>query len=344
MNEHASGALPSSVPTTDPDVLAKLFRDMVRARALDGACVSLQRQGVFAAIAPFIGHEAVQIGAMYALDRTTDFVFPTYRELAAAYAWGVDIVAYLAQARGFSHGGSFNHAEARFGPIAAEVAGSVLHAVGWAMGQRLDRRKGVALVFFGDGASSQGDVHEALNCAGIFHAPVVFLCVNNGWAISVPASAQVAGGSVAARAAGYGLRGVTVDGGDVLAVWAAVRDAAASARTGEPVLIEARTYRYGPHSTSDNPDRYRTQIADEKWSAEDPVARYAAWLRGRGLLDQDGQGAAEREAQAWAAGVADKVKALTPPGIEDMFRFAYRAPPASVLGQQRAIIEEAGRD
>lgn len=322
--------------------LTELYRCMVRARALDAQCVALQRQGFFPAIAPFIGHEAVQVGSVRALDRGRDFVFPTYRELAAATAWGVDPVEYLSQARGFTHGGGFDHARLRFGPLSSVVAGPVLQAVGWALGQQLDATGAAALVFFGDGASSQGDVHEAMNFAALLSAPVVFLCVNNQWAISVPSSKQIAGGSVAARAAGYGMPGTAIDGNDVLAVWRAVRTAAGAAREGSgPALIEALTYRYGPHSTSDDPSRYRVDLEQDEWARTDPIPRFRGWLLGQGVLDEPTLARADEDAQTWARSVAAKVRAIPAPPTEEIFRFAYRNPPATILAQQRSWEEEA---
>jgi pyruvate dehydrogenase E1 component alpha subunit len=327
----------------DGAALRTLYRDMVNARALDAQCVALQRQGFFPAIAPFIGHEAVQVGSVRALDRSLDFVFPTYRELAAACAWGVDPVEYLSQARGFTHGGSFNHAQERFGPVSSVVAGPVLAGVGWALGRQFDDAGAVALVFFGDGASSQGDVHEALNFAGVFSAPVIFLCVNNQWAISVPAAEQIAGGSIAARAAGYGMPGSVVDGNDVLAVWCAVRAAADVARAGGgPALIEARTYRYGPHSTSDDPRRYRVEIDDIEWEAMDPIRRFRDWLEREGVMSGEALAILDDDARSWALGVAAKVRAIPEPSADELFRFAYRNPPATVLAQQQAFDAEAG--
>lgn len=322
-------------PELDSAQLRELYSQMVRARALDAQCVALQRQGFFPAIAPFIGHEAVQIGSVRALDRSRDFVFPTYRELAAACAWGVDPVEYLNQARGFTHGGGYDHAQLRFGPISSVVAGPVLHAVGWALGQQFDATGAVALVFFGDGASSQGDVHEALNFAALFAAPVIFLCVNNQWAISVAADEQIAGGSVAARASGYGIPGSLVDGNDVLAVWSAVRSAADAARAGGgPALIEARTYRYGPHSTSDDPSRYRVDLDESEWQASDPVRRFRDLLEREQVMDESALAVAEAEAQAWVGRIATDVRALPKPPLDEVFRFAYRNPTATVLAQQ----------
>lgn len=329
----------------DADMVRDLYWEMARARELDGQAIALQRQGYFAAYAPFIGHEAVQIGSVRALARATDFVFPTYRELAAACAWGVDPVEYLSQGRGFAHGGAWDHAALRFGPLASVVAGPVLHAVGWAMGRQLDGAHAVALSFFGDGASSQGDVHEALNFAAVFAAPVVFVCINNGWAISVPSAEQVAGGSVAARAAGYGMEGVTVDGTDLFAVFAAVSAAAARARAGGgPTLIEARIWRQGPHSTSDDPGRYRAELTDDAWREQDPLARLRRWLRRESIVDDAGLADIGARATSWARQVAADVRALQPPPVSDVFRFAYRNPTSTVIAQEKSWEAAADND
>ena len=232
------------------DELRELYSLMVAVRHLDTSAIAWQRQGIIPGYAPELGQEAAQVGSGYAVDTTRDFVFPTYREMGVARTMGVDMVAYMSTHKATWHGGLYNPMESRLAPIQAVVAGSVLHAVGWAHGQTLDGKDGVALTYFGDGASSQGDVHEAMNFAAVMKAPVVFFVQNNGWAISVPTERQVAGGSVAARAAGYGMPALQIDGDDVVAVLEATRRAFAHARSGNgPVLIEAMTYRRGPHST-----------------------------------------------------------------------------------------------
>ena len=237
-----------------PAQLRELYSMMVAVLHLDTSAIAWQRQGIIPGYAPELGQEAAQVGSGYAVDTTRDFVVPTYREMGVARTMGVDMVAYMSTHKATWHGGLYNPMETRLAPIQAVVAGSVLHAVGWAHGQTLDEKDGVALTYFGDGASSQGDVHEAMNFAAVMKAPVVFFVQNNGWAISVPTERQVAGGSVAARAAGYGMPALQIDGDDVVAVDEATRRAFAHARAGNgPVLIEAMTYRRGPHSTSDDP-------------------------------------------------------------------------------------------
>jgi pyruvate dehydrogenase E1 component alpha subunit len=201
------------------------------------------------------------------------------------------------------------------------------------MGSKLDGTGGCAVAYFGDGASSQGEVHEAMNFAGVFELPVVFFCQNNGWAISVPSSTQIAGGSVAARAAGYGLEGVTVDGNDVLAVHEATAAAVARARKdGGATVIEALTYRAGPHATSDDPSRYRAE--SDEWLARDPLALAQAQLDDGFVAGVDAEVAAEVES------VRERVLALEPPTFAEQLGLVYEQPPPSALKQQRRWLEE----
>ncbi|MEV4732665.1 thiamine pyrophosphate-dependent enzyme [Saccharopolyspora sp. NPDC049426] len=311
--------------------LRELFRLMVVTRRLDEEAVALQRQGVLPAYAPARGQEAAQIGSAAALDRARDFAFPTYRELGAAVALGVDPVAYMAMHLNIWHGGLYDPNVARLAPPNAVVGGPVLHAVGWAMGAKLDGTGGAALTYFGDGASSQGDVHEAMNFAGIYRLPVVFFCQNNGWAISLPTGDQVAGGSVAARAAGYGIEGLRVDGNDVTAVFEATRAALERGRAGGgPTVIEAMTYRLGPHSTSDDPSRYRS-TEEERLSAEqDPITRAMRSVPAEEIAD------AEEHAADVVRKTTAGLHAMQSPPADELFSFVYREPTTALLDQHRA--------
>ncbi|MGH2486988.1 MAG: thiamine pyrophosphate-dependent enzyme, partial [Ktedonobacterales bacterium] len=236
--------------------LRELYRMMVICRRLDQEGLNLQRQGELGLWGPYAGHEAAQVGAALALG-PTDWIFPYYRDFAMAVCRGIDPGGILGIFRGLAHG-SWNPYEHRFAPFIIPVGTQIPHAVGFAMGCALDNEETAVLVGFGEGATSTGDWHEAMNFASVFHAPVVFLCENNQWASSVPMRQQV-GGSIADRAAGYGFPGVRVDGTDVLSVYAVVREAANRARRGDgPALIEALSYRIQAHTTSDDPTRYRT--------------------------------------------------------------------------------------
>ncbi|MFC7329681.1 thiamine pyrophosphate-dependent dehydrogenase E1 component subunit alpha [Marinactinospora rubrisoli] len=323
------------------DLLLDCYHHMLTARLLDAEAVALQRQGVFPAYVSLLGQEAAQVGSVLALDRGTDFVFPTYRELAAAVAFGVDMVGYLASHRALWHGGYYDPMRSRFGAVNAVVGGPVPHAVGWALGERLRGGPGCALAYFGDGASSEGDVHEAMNMAGVLRAPVVFFCQNNGWALSVPNDRQIAGGSVAARAAGYGMPGVVVDGNDVVAVHTATREAVDRARAGGgPTLIEARTYRLAAHSTSDDAGRYRDPEEERYWRGRDPLPRLAELLRRHHLAGPDFFTAAERTARERVAAIRDDVSAAPEPPGTDMFDHVFREPTPELLRQRAAWSRE----
>ncbi|MDS1271008.1 thiamine pyrophosphate-dependent enzyme [Lipingzhangella sp. LS1_29] len=316
---------------------------MVYARHLDDEAVALQRQGVFPAYVPLRGQEAAQVGSAAAMDRTSDFAFPTYREMAVAVTLGVDMVGYMASHRALWHGGLYDPSRSRLAPINAVVGGPVPHAVGWALGAQLDGTPGCALAYFGDGASSEGDVHEAMNMAAVFQAPVVFLCQNNQWALSVPNRDQVAGGSIAARAAGYGMPGHEVDGNDVLAVYTTTRAALARARSGGgPSLIEARTYRLGPHSTSDDTRRYRSEDTERQWARADPIERLYTAMLAAGTVPGDDSFAAEvrEQAQEAAASMRAGVRVAPPPSGEEMFTHVFSEPTDELLRQQRAWREE----
>jgi 2-oxoisovalerate dehydrogenase E1 component alpha subunit len=322
----------------DDALLRRGYELMSFSRLLDTALVTWQRQGLVPAYPPMRGQEAAQVGSALALDRDRDFVFPTYRETGVAVAWDLDLVGYLANHLALWHGGRWDAAASRFAPIQAVVGGSVTHAVGWALGRRLDDAGAVAIAYLGDGASSQGDVHEAMNFAAILKAPVVFFVQNNRWALSVPLERQVAGGSVAARAAGYGIPGVVVDGDDLAAVYTATREAAELARTsGQPSVVEAMTYRRGPHATSDDPGRYRT-LDDERSAGPDPLDRLEAELRERGVADDDWFAAVAAEAEPRLEALRQSVVDAQPvPGAE-MFDHVF-SEPTPQLARQKALWE-----
>ena len=324
------------------DELRELYSLMVAVRHLDTSAIAWQRQGIIPGYAPELGQEAAQVGSGYAVDTARDFVFPTYREMGVARTMGVDMVAYMSTHKATWHGGLYNPMESRLAPIQAVVAGSVLHAVGWAHGQTLDGKDGVALTYFGDGASSQGDVHEAMNFAAVMKAPVVFFVQNNGWAISVPTERQVAGGSVAARAAGYGIPALRIDGDDVVAVLEATRRAFAHARAGNgPVLIEAMTYRRGPHSTSDDPGRYRSLDEERDGAGMDPLERLRQRLLAEGAADEAFFAEALAAAKAEEELVRTGIQALGPrPGTE-MFDLVFQEPTPALQAQAANWREES---
>jgi 2-oxoisovalerate dehydrogenase E1 component alpha subunit len=265
-----------------PETLSWLYELMVVTRGLDSEFINLQRQGELALFASCRGQEAAQIGAAACL-RKTDWLFPQYREIGAFLLRGITPTQMGAVWRGKWHGG-LGFTERCCAPISIPIGTHGLHAVGAAMGAQRLGEDSVTLAFLGDGATSEGDAHEALNFAAVFNAPCVFFIQNNGWAISVPVSHQTAAPSIAHRAIGYGMPGIRVDGNDVLACYAVVAEAAQRARDGGgPTLIEAITYRMGPHTTSDDPTRYRSDVEVAHWAALDPIDRYRTYLQGIGV-------------------------------------------------------------
>jgi 2-oxoisovalerate dehydrogenase E1 component alpha subunit len=322
----------------EPDVqlLRECYRLMVAARRIDEEAVRLQRQGEIVAFPPMAGQEAAQVASILAL-RPTDQVFPSYREHGAAVARGVDMVGYLLAYRGAWNGGLYDCRRHLFAPIASSVGSHLLHAVGWAMGARLDGRDDVAIAYFGEGATSEGDASEAFNFAGVYGAPVVFLCQNNGWAISVPAERQSAG-DVWRRAEGFGIAGVRIDGNDAVAVLEATRAAAERARRGEgPTLIEAMTYRLGAHSTADDDTRYRSADEVEAWRSRDPIARLRTLLSSGGGADERFFAEAEERARAAVAEVRAGLSAAADPDPVEMFDHVYGEPPADVVRQRSEV-------
>jgi len=323
--EHVLPAVGATGPRAEE--LRELLRWMVVARRLDRECIALQRQGELTVYPGFEGQEAAQVGSATALG-PNDFVWPTFRELAAAIVRGVDAVQYLQYHRGTWHGGPYDPRATRFGPINIPIATQIPHAAGYALGQKLDGTDAVTLVYFGDGATSEGDFHEAANLAGVWQLPLVLFCQNNGWAISMPTAQQTAG-EIWRRAEGYGFPGVRVDGNDVLAVREATAGALARARAGEgPTLIEAMTYRIGAHSTADDAARYRADDEVERARLGDPIGRYRTWLLASGAADDAFVAACEEEAEAFAMQVRAGVIATTPPPEAWMFDWVYAEPPA----------------
>lgn len=267
------------------DTLRGLYRDMVIVRRIDTEGIALQRQGQVGLWAPCQGQEAVQVGTARAF-RDDDFVFPSYREIGVNYVRGAKPADFVLAWRGEAHS-TYNPYDINTATPQIIIGAQSLHAVGYAMGIQRDGTDQVAAAYFGDGASSQGDVNEAMVFASSFQAPVVFVCTNNQWAISEPVTVQ-AKFPIAGRAPGFGIPSMRVDGNDALACLAAMRWALENARAGGgPAFIEAVTYRMGPHTTSDDPTRYRDRDEVEAWRRRDPIARLEALLRAEGAFDDE---------------------------------------------------------
>ena len=334
--------------SVDPELARRLLRDIVRARVFDERAVALQRRGWMSGYPPFEGQEASQVGAAHAL-ADDDWLFPTYRSNAMQLARGRAPADILRFRRGFSEYEPVDDTDADTGraPVtftqATPIATQIPHAVGAGMAASHRDDDRAVCACFGDGATSEGDFHEGLNFAGVFSAPVVFFCENNGWAISVPRERQTASETIAGKARAYGFDGVRVDGMDPLAVYEVVAEARASALAGEPVLVESLTYRQGAHTTADDPDRYRDAATEEfpDWRTADPLERYADYLREAGVVDAgfvDATREAAEEAMAEAVAAAEECE----PDPADVFAHASAALPPRVRDQRRAVAERAG--
>lgn len=317
----------------DVDLARSLYRDMYLGRRFDEQAYHLQRQGELGLWLMSRGQEAAQVGTMRAI-RATDYVFPSYREHVAAMVRGLSPRELLAQWRGISHAG-WNPAEHRFHIYSLVLGTQTLHAAGYAMGAKFSGSDEVVVCFVGDGATSQGDVNEALNWAATRELPIVFVVQNNGWAISTPVSQQYRA-PLPGRAAGFGLTAYSVDGNDVLAVHAVVTEAVAGVRAGgPPAFVEAVTYRMAGHSTSDDPRRYRPAAEEEGWFQKDPIRRLEVLLRALGV-DDDWFTALEVEGDEVAAATRAACAELEDPDLLDLFDNVYVDPHPDLERQREA--------
>ncbi|MFE9363526.1 pyruvate dehydrogenase (acetyl-transferring) E1 component subunit alpha [Streptomyces sp. NPDC006978] len=303
------------------DELRGLYRDMVLTRRFDAEATALQRQGELGLWASLLGQEAAQIGSGRAL-RDDDYVFPTYREHGVAWCRGVDPTNLLGMFRGVNHGG-WDPNTNNFHLYTIVIGSQTLHATGYAMGVAKDGADSAVIAYFGDGASSQGDVAEAFTFSAVYNAPVVFFCQNNQWAISEPTEKQTRV-PLYQRAQGFGFPGVRVDGNDVLACLAVTRSALERARRGEgPTLVEAFTYRMGAHTTSDDPTKYRADEERAAWEAKDPILRLRTYLEKQELADAAYFTALEEESETLGKRVREAVRAMPDPDRLAIFDHAY---------------------
>ena len=330
---------PSDLEMPGDDVLLALHSKMVLARRFDTQATALTRQGRLAVYPSARGQEAGEVGAVLAL-RPQDWLFPTYRDSMAIVCRGVDPVEVLSLLRGDWHCG-YDPYECRVAPQCTPLATNAPHAVGLAHAARLKGEDTVALVMLGDGATSEGDTHAALNFAAVWQAPVVFFVQNNGYAISVPLSKQSAAPSLAHKGIGYGVPAMLVDGNDAAAVYAAVRRAVAyAAAGGGPTLIEALTYRIEAHTNADDATRYRGQDEVDRWLARDPLTRIRQHLLARGLLDEPAVAALDAEAEAEVAALRQRVNTDSVHDPADLFRHVYAEPTPALRRQHQELFAE----
>jgi pyruvate dehydrogenase E1 component alpha subunit len=334
-----------------PAELLVAYRIMLLARATDDRCLTLQRQGRIGFYVPGSGQEAAQVGAAQAL-RSEDWVFPAYRELAVALARGVPLERLLDQfignsgdlLKGRQMPNHYGYREYRFVVASSPIGTQITQAVGAALGAQRRKDPIATICFFGDGATSSNDFHAGMNFAGVYRAPTIFFCQNNQWAISLPREKQTHSATLAEKAEAYGFPGVVVDGTDIQAVYHAVSSARARAVAGEgPTLIEAQVYRFGPHSTSDDPHRYRSDAEVSHWKESDPIKRVKGLLVKAGLLDDASDALLVEDARGQVSRALAEAEKVGPVAPETLFDDVF-ASPTPRLAEERAEFDALVRD
>lgn len=349
--EHVSildenGRLDESLePDLSDDFLLKLYRTLVQGRRFDERMLSLQRQGRIGTFAPVKGQEASQLGAVAAL-QPEDWMVPCFREMVAQLWRGAAMENFLLYYAGYDEAVDIAPEQNDL-PVSIPVASQLPHAVGLAWGMKYRNRPQVAMTFFGDGATSEGDFHEALNFAAVFQVPTVFVCQNNQWAISVPRNKQTQSKTLAQKALAYDMPAIQVDGNDILAVYSAAKEAVDRARNGGgPTLIECVTYRMSVHTTADDPTRYRTDEEVAVWEKRDPIDRFTKYLIGKGLLDEAKieqiETAVKQEIQAAVDRAEAKMK--EDPDLLDLFEYMFEEMPGTVQEQREEFIRDQAAD
>ena len=328
-------------PELPVEFLLKLYRSMLLGRRFDERMLNLQRQGRIGTFAPLVGQEASQLGAVAALE-PSDWMAPSFREGLAEIWRGKSMENIILFYGGYDEGGAVEESRNDL-PVAIPVSSQTLHAVGIAMAMKYRGKPEVAMTFFGDGATSEGDFHEAMNFAGVFQAPVVFICQNNQWAISTPLSKQTRSETIAQKAAGYGFPGIQVDGNDILAVYSASQKAVERARSGEgPTLIECLTYRMSLHTTADDPSKYRDNEDVEVWKSRDPIVRFQKYLQNKEILSPETTSQYEEEIKTEIQGVVERSEQLMNElgAPEDMFDHQYDELPPLLLRQREEMLAQ----
>jgi TPP-dependent pyruvate/acetoin dehydrogenase alpha subunit len=338
----------TGLPAAD---LPEVYRTMVTARLMDERCLTLQRQGRIGFYVPLQGQEAAQVGCGWALD-PADWIFPAYRELAVALCRKIPLELLIDQfignagddLKGRQMPNHFGYRRFRFVPASSPVGTQIIHAVGTAMAARWKEERIATVTFFGDGTTSSNDFHSGLNFAGVYKAPTIFFCQNNQWAISLPRARQTASETLAEKATAYGIPGVVVDGMDVHAVYRAValaRERAVSG--GGPTLIEAQVYRLGPHTSSDDPTRYRSDAEVDLWKAKDPVRLLRAELIGSGALSEESDRALWESIRAQIAAAVKAAEATPPVDPLTMFDDVYAQRTPRLESERAEMVESIGR-
>ncbi|NOR10692.1 MAG: pyruvate dehydrogenase (acetyl-transferring) E1 component subunit alpha [Desulfovibrionaceae bacterium] len=337
-----NGQLDSELePDITNEVHLKMFKAVLLGRRFDERMLDLQRQGRIGTFPPIKGQEAAQIGTV-ALLRDSDWLAPSFRETAAEIMRGRSMESVLLYYNGYNEGTIIPESQ-RDLPMSVPVASQIIHAVGLGWAAKYRQTDEVVMTFFGDGATSEGDFHEGMNCAGVYQIPVVFVCQNNQWAISIPLSQQTHSETLAQKALAYGMPGIQVDGNDILAVYAATAEAVDRARAGDgPTFIECVTYRIMMHTTADDPKKYRSEEEVEHWKKKDPLLRYQNYLLNKNIITESDlaalEGKIKQEIQAAIDRAEQQMKKLGDP--LDMFDHLYAELPSELQAQKDELIRE----
>jgi pyruvate dehydrogenase E1 component alpha subunit len=328
-------------PKIPEDILLKLYHFMLLGRRFDERLLSLQRQGRIGTFPPISGQEAAHLGAVAEL-RQSDWMVPAFRETAAELWRGRTMESVILYNNGYNEGIDIPEGRNDL-PISVPVASQILHAVGLGWSIKYRQKDDVVITFFGDGATSEGDFHEGLNFAGVFQIPVIFVCQNNQWAISVPLSKQTRSKTLAQKALAYGLPGIQVDGNDILAVYAAAREAVERARSGGgPTMIECVTYRLTMHTTADDPKRYRTDEEVEQWKKKEPLLRFQKYLLNKEILSdriiEKTEAEVKEKIQSAVDRAEEQIKTIGDP--LDMFNHAFAELPPPLIEQKEALARD----
>jgi pyruvate dehydrogenase E1 component alpha subunit len=329
-------------PDLSDDELLELYRLMKRSRRLDEKAIALQRRGEIGTYAPAIGQEAAQVGSAFVLD-DNDWMVTSFREQPAYLTRGTPMHKLLMYAAGMAESG--NIVDSNDMPPSIPVGSQTLHAAGIGWAQQIKDDDGATLVYFGDGATSQGDAYESMNVSGVFDAHTVFLCQNNQYAISVPREHQTNAETLAQKAIAAGIDGRQVDGNDILAVYVATKEAVEQARNGNPQMIEAITYRMSMHTTSDDPSVYRDEGEEDEWKEKDPIDRFEAYLKEKGVLDDDTITEIENDIEDELVDEIEKLKdAEDDVDPTEMFEHVYEENPPELEEQRESFEEDANNE
>lgn len=332
LDEKGQIVLQKDLPSFTDDELLYLYKTMLYSRIIDEKALSYQRQGRMLTYAPNIGQEATQIGSAYAMEKE-DWLVPSFRELGALLIRGVPLEKIYLYWYGNEEGSKLD-TEKKVLPVSVPIASQLQHATGIGIANNIKKENNVVVTYVGDGGTSHGDFHEALNFAAVFNAPVVFIVQNNQYAISVPRHNQTVSKTIAQKSMAYGMPGILVDGNDIFAMYSATKEAIDRARKGEgPSLIEAYTYRLGAHTTSDDPTIYRDDEEVQKWKEKDPIKRFKKYLMSKNLISDHWEEETKRKLNEKVGGIFEEIEAMSHSSVEDIFKYHYETMPPQLEEQ-----------